>query len=168
MKLTIIDNDGFLALVDTNRYQSFVTEDWEFEQLISHFIDQSNKGNMIMWRTGYSGDKWIVNFEQEKSDKIAFREFETQIEVTDESLYITEYADLTMAASYEDSKIPSNHNSDLVINLENGIYNVLVRQLFNPDLDYSDIQEHFEIVLEKVTEKSNNGIDNIMWFDPKE
>ena len=165
MKLTIIDNDGFLALVDTNRYHSFVTEDWEFEQLISHFIDQSNKKCMIMWRSGYEGDQWIVNFEQVKSDKVAFREFETQIEVTDKKLYLTEYADLTMAASYNDSKIPSKHNSALFINLENGLYNVLVRQLFNPDLDYSDIQEHFEIVLERVTEKSDIRTENIRWFD---
>jgi len=165
MKLTIIDNDGFLALVDSKGYQSFVTKDWEFEQLISHFIDQSNKGCMIMWRTGYSGDKWIVNFEQEKSDKVAFREFESQIEVTDKKLFLTEYADLTMAASFENSKIPSYHNSNLFINLENGFYNVLIRQLFNPDTDYSDILEHFEIVFNKTKEKTKKQLDKITWFN---
>lgn len=165
MKLTIIDNDGFLALVDSNKYHSYVTEDWEFEQLISHFIDQSNKGRMIMWRTCYQGDKWNVNFPQIKSEKIAFREFESQIEVTDNGLCMTEYADLTMAASYKDSKIPSNHNSNLILNLENGLYNVLIRQLFNPDKDYLDILEHFEIVFNKTIEKTKKQLDKITWFN---
>lgn len=165
MKLTIIDNDGFLALVDSNKYNSYVTEDWEFEQLISHFIDQSNKGCMLMWITGYQGDKWNVNFPQIKSEKIAFREFESQIEVTDKGLYLTEYADLTMAASYKDSKIPSSHNSDLLINLNKGLYHVLVRQLFNPDLDYSAVQEHFEIVLYKTDKLTETHLDKITWFN---
>lgn len=165
MKLTIIDNDGFLALVNADRYNSFVTKDWELEQLISHFIGQSNKSCMIIWRTGYEGDEWIVSIEKEKSNKIAFREFESQIEVTDKRLFLTEYADLTMAASYERAKIPSKHNSDLCIELENGFYNVLVRQLFNPDKDYSDIVDHFEIVFSKSTIKVKNQLDKITWFN---
>lgn len=42
MNLKIIDNDGFLALVDSEKYQSFVTEDWEFEQLFLNWIQSKN------------------------------------------------------------------------------------------------------------------------------
>ena len=165
MKLKIIDNDGFLALVDTNKYRSYVTENWGFEQLISHFIDQSNKGHMIIWRTGNEGDEWIVNIVGERTEKQSFREFESQIEVTDEKLFLTEYGDLTMAASYEDEKIPARHNSRLKIDLDNGYFDVLIRQLFNPGIDHSETEDHFEIVLKKTTDKRSNRIDKITWFN---
>lgn len=167
MKLKIIDNDGFLALVDTNKYHSYVNENWTFEQLISHFIDQSNKGHLIIWRTGNEGDEWIVNIVNESTGRQSFREFEAQIEVTDKKLYLTEFADLTMAASYEDEKIPSNHNSELRIDLENGVFDVLIRQLFNPDLDHSNTEDHFEIVLKKTTNVRGNKLNKIPWLNEK-
>lgn len=166
MNLKIIDNDGFLALVDSNKYQSYVKEDWEFDQLISHFIKQSNEGHMIIWRTGDEGDEWNIRIENEKTDKDSFREFEAKINVTDGQLFLTEYTDLTMSASYPDSKIPSKHNSDLKIHLDNGLYNVIIRQLFNPNIDYSEIKVHFEIIFKKSEiNKIGKPIDKIMWFN---
>ncbi|MEL0650670.1 hypothetical protein V6246_04500 [Algibacter sp. TI.3.09] len=165
MNLKIIDNDGFLALVDSNKYKSFITEDWEFEQLTSHFIEQSNKGHMVIWRTGDEGDEWNIRIEKEKTCKDCFREFETKINVTDGQLFLTEYADLTMSASYHNSKIPSKHNSDLNIQLDNGLYNVIIRQLFNPDIYYSETKVHFEIVFRKTETNKIDNINKIMWFN---
>ncbi|WP_116108384.1 hypothetical protein [Lewinella sp. IMCC34191] len=166
MNLKIIDNDGFLALVDSNKYQPYVKEDWEFDQLISHFISQSNEGHMIIWKTGDEGDEWNIRIENEKTAKNSFREFEARINVTDGQLFLTEYADLTMSASYPSSKIPSKHNSDLKIHLDNGHYNVIIRQLFNPNLDYSEIKIHFEIIFTKSEiNKIDKPIDKIIWFN---
>jgi len=163
-KLTIIDNDGFLALVDAKKYQSYYSRKWSFEQLTSHFVDQSNQGRMIIWSTGHEGDKWNVIITQAISKNIPFREFVGRIEVTAERLYLTEYADLTMAASYQYSNIPSRHNSDKFITLENGFYIVLIRQFFNPELDYSYTQDHFEIVFTKTDVPTKNNIDKITWY----
>jgi hypothetical protein len=166
MNLKIIDNDGFLAIVDSSKYHSFVTEDWEFEQLISHFIEESNKEHMIIWKTGDEGDEWNIRIEKEKTDKDSFREFETKINVTDGQLFLTEYADLTMSASYPDSRIPSKHNSDLNIQLDNGLYVVIIRQLFNASIDYSDTKVHFEIIFKKSElNKIDKPVDKIMWFN---
>lgn len=34
----ITDDSGFLAIVNADRYKSFVNEDWELYELMDHFI----------------------------------------------------------------------------------------------------------------------------------
>jgi hypothetical protein len=43
MRYNVIDDDGLIALVNANRYETFVNSDWSLEQLKSHFIEQMNK-----------------------------------------------------------------------------------------------------------------------------
>ena len=163
----IIDNDGFLALVDVSKYSSYLTENWELDELLDHFVDQMNRGNFLMWRTGYEGGEWNVDMVSKPSDKKSFREFKSLIEVTNGRLYLTEYSDLTMAASYADQRIPSKHNSDVFFELENGIYGITVRQLFNPDSDDEGIEEepNFELVLEATKDVKANNFEVIQWHE---
>jgi hypothetical protein len=166
MNFKIIDNDGFLALVDTSSYQSYLAEGWTFDQLFSHFVEQSNRGHIVIWRTGDEGDQWSVCIEAKKSATESYREFETEIKVTEGQLYLTEYADLTMAASYSEFSIPSKHNASLSIPLESGVHRVTVRQLFDPTRDYSDVKVHFEIVFKKSGEEMIEKADEkVMWFE---
>jgi len=134
MRVSIIDNDGFLALADHSTYAPFVTEEWTLDQLMRHFVNEMNKGNFLIWRTGYEGGEWSIDFVKQRTASSSFREFRGMINVTDNRLYLTEYADLTMAAAYPDEKIPSPHNADCYIELANGWYEVTIRQLFNPEL----------------------------------
>ncbi len=168
MKIQIIDNDGFLAIANVSKYESYVTEDWELDELFNHFLEQMKTNSFLVWRTGWEGGTWNVEFVTKESTKEAFREFSATVEVTDEKLYLTEYADLTMAASYEDEQIPSSHNSELFIKLENGMYSVKVRQLFNPDIDEEDIEEklNFEIVISQSNEDNitQNDFNKIQWY----
>ena len=165
--MQIIDNDGFLAIVGSSKFNSFLTEDWELDQLMNHFVEQMNHGHFLIWRTGYEGGTWNVDFVSEQSNKESFREFEAIIEVTDEKLFLTEYADLTMAASYPDQKIPSNHNSDLYFELSNGTYSVIVRQLFNPELNDESLESrtNFEIVLKPSNTEQKNHFQKVKWFE---
>ncbi|USL95195.1 hypothetical protein D1J36_007895 [Riemerella anatipestifer] len=131
---------------------------------MQHFVHEMNNKNIIFWATGTQSN-WTVSFVDKPSNKNAFREFTSTIHVTNEKLYLTNYDDLTMSAQFEDTKIPSKHNSDLIIKLENGLYNLTIRQFFDPeDYDYeADGKVNFEIVMQK-TEKETKKIDKIYWW----
>lgn len=163
-KLNISYDSGFLAIVNSDTYKSFVDEDWQLNQLMEHFVDEMNNKNIIFWATGNQSN-WTISFLSKPDNKKYIREFISTINVTDGKLYLTNYDDLTMSAQFEDTKIPAEHNSDLVIKLENGLYNLTIRQLFNPeDYDYEpDEKINFEIVIQK-TEKETEKIDKIYWW----
>ncbi|WP_426475891.1 DUF6386 family protein [Chryseobacterium balustinum] len=163
-KLKISDDSGFLAIVNSNTYKSFVDEDWQLNQLMKHFVDEMNNKNIVFWATGNQSN-WTVSFVDKSDNKNAFRQFTSTINVTNGKLYLTNYDDLTMSAQFEDTKIPAEHNSDLIIKLENGHYNLTIRQLFNPeDYDYEpDSKVNFEILIQK-TEIETEKIDKIYWW----
>ena len=161
----ITDDSGFLALVNAARYSGFVDRDWEHDQLIDHFIAEMKKANLIIWVTGLE-NLWKVDIGTSLSSRAAFREFTRPIDVTDGRLYLTNYEDLTMSAQFEDISLPLEHNTDLVIPLDNGSYNITVRQLFDPNHYEPDPQDDagFEVI---ITPASNNKAiafaDQIPW-----
>jgi len=171
MKLNIIDDDGFIALVNGANYQSFVDEDWQFDQLMAHFVNQTNEGNIVVWQTSNDGGgDWLVLFQEQASGTPAFRQFEQLIHVTSGELFLTNYSDLSMAAQFSDTSIPAAHNADLKIELENGWYKLTVRQLFDPDncmqhFD-SEIAENisFEIIITPTANVAHLPIDAVHWY----
>ena len=54
----IIPADYCVALVDLESYPSFLGENWNLEQIGNHFVNQMNKGTMIVWGTGAPAS-WI-------------------------------------------------------------------------------------------------------------
>ena len=50
--LTIADDSGFIAIANCDKYISFIDENWELPQLITHFVDEMNKQSLIVWATG--------------------------------------------------------------------------------------------------------------------
>ena len=162
--LEITDDSGFIGIVNADTYQSFVSEDWELAQLFNHFVNEMNKDHLILWSTG-AENIWAVAFVDKPSHRKAFREFQKTIEVTDGKIFLTNYEDLTMAAQYSYQQIPAKHNADLHIQLDNGKYNLKIRQLFDPQ-DYDDDSElHFEIVIQLETNSSVQKVDKVMWWE---
>ena len=162
--LTITDDSGFLAIVNPDRYHSFVDSEWELTELFSRFVDEMNQGNLIIWATGYEND-WNVIFLNRPSNETSFREFSTTIEVTNGKLFLTNYEDLTMAAQVQDEKLPSRHNADLCLNLDNGKYEFTIRQLFDPE-DYNYVAHqkiNFEIIIRPDSERQPK-IDRVFWW----
>jgi hypothetical protein len=146
MQLEIIDDDGFIAIVNSADYLRFVDEDWQVDQLMAHFVDQMNAGNLVVWQTSNDGGgNWLVSFQEQPSSKPAFRQFEHIIKVTTGELFLTNYSDLTIAAQFSNASIPAAHNADLKIELENGEYKLIIRQLFDPD----NYQDHFDFEAEE-------------------
>ena len=162
---TITDDSGFLAIVNADRYNSFVSENWEFPQLLNHFIDEMNKNHIIIWATG-SENKWTINFSEAPTNANPFREFSKTIEVTDGRLFLANYEDLTMAAQFMDEKIPATHNSSLFVQLNNGKYEITVRQLFDAENYIGDFEREvdFEIIVETGSKKVPDAISQIFWW----
>ena len=87
-ELKISDDSGFLAIVNSDTYKSFVDEDWQLNQLMRHFVDEVNNKNIIFWATG-NQSIWTIKFVDKSENNKAFREFTSTINVTDGKLYLT-------------------------------------------------------------------------------
>ena len=163
--LTITDDSGFLGIVNDEKYNSFISEDWQLPQLFKRFVDEMNNDNLILWATG-SENTWRVNFVNEPSETKSFREFHTTLEVTNGKIFLTNYEDLTMAAQYCDERIPAKYNADLSIYLDNGRHEFKIRQFFDPaDDNYEpEGKVNFEIVIQKdTTSKKLQQVDKVFW-----
>src|SRR3954468_11012407 len=117
----IPDDSGFLGLVNVDKYKSFVKNDWKFNDLQERFIHEMNQGNLLFWSTGEEG-LWNVRITTGEVEHEAFRAFDGIMNVTDERLFLINYDDLSMAAQFEDQKLPLKHHEDLEFKIENGNY----------------------------------------------
>jgi hypothetical protein len=161
--LTITDDSGILAIVNADKYNSFVSEEWELPQILKRFVDEMNNDNLIIWSTGFKST-WTVNFLSQPSDKKSFREFSKTIAVTDGQLFLTNYEDLTMSAQYEDEKIPAKHNADLFVKVDNGTYDFKIRQLFDPtDYERRPRDTDFEIIVQLNTKATDQNVHEVFW-----
>ncbi len=171
MELKIDDEDGFLSIVNTDRYQTFVHEDWTMESLMCHFTDQMNELNCIVWRTDdKGGDLWTVRILEEPSTEKSFREASHEIEVADGKLYVVDYTDLTMAAQFDDEVLPRSDHADQYIELENGVYSITIRQLFDPygEGRHADARDLvFEIIPRKSSRRNGHRVESILWWDDR-
>lgn len=159
----IYDEDGFIALVNTNSYQSFVDEDWELDQLLGHFVKQMNRDALLVWATAPGGGLWKITVTDKPSAEAAFREVEKTVDVTKGKLYLINYTDLTMAAQFKDEVLPAKDNADFFVELPKGKYSVTVRQMFNPD-DYDYKADNtFELVIKPCTESTSAKA--VYWWD---
>lgn len=162
----ISDDSGFMGLVNVDKYDSFVNENWEFNDLRERFIREMNRYNLLFWSTGQEG-LWNVRVTTEKEQQKPFRTISGDITVTADKLFLINYEDLSMAAQFQDQKLPLKHNADLGLTIENGNYEVQINQLFNPDNSMHNDSDkvHFEIVIMKsLADKVRlNRFDEIPW-----
>lgn len=97
-QLSISDDSGLLGLVDTQAYETYVSESWTYEQLVEHFAKQSAKGSILVWDCGDGGDIYRVDVKLGFTNEVGFREATGSLKVTGSQLYLTSYTALTMAA----------------------------------------------------------------------
>lgn len=172
MKLTISDEDGFIAIVNNERYQTFVDEDWQFEQLIEHFKKQIQQQHLILWQTNeWGGGVWNIEVIQDVNLLEGQHQFKQLIQVSNQKLYLSNYTDLTMAAQFVDERIPSKDNQQLFVELANGLYQVTVSNLFEKD-DADSVEEfdedaiHFQICIAPYSgDLSVEQTAMIHWFE---
>ncbi len=162
--LEISDDSGFMGIVNFDKYNSFIDENWDFYSVRERIIDEINSHHLLFWATGLENN-WKVVFVEKASEKSAFREERGVIEVTNKKLYLTNYESLTMAAQFENVQLPENHHKDLFIDLENGKYMIKFRQISDPS-HFHEQDIDFEIVIQRIVKMPElylNKVDEIYW-----
>lgn len=162
----ITDDSDFLAIVNAHRYKSFVREDWDFYELMDHFVAEMNSDNLVIWATGLE-NSWSVAFLPGPSTRHAFREFTKTIEVTAGRLHLTNYEDLTLAAQFSDQNLPPKYGDAEYLELPNGRYALTIRQMYDPEQINPDVPDepNFEIIAVPASEHPGEKTENIFWWE---
>ena len=165
--LNISDDSGFLGLANLSKYDSFIDYNWDFEMLKKRIVDQMNQNNILFWSTG-RGDNWKVQLSI--NDKLQNKDFhrveKALINVTNERIYLVNYETLSMAAQFEDTKLPEHYLANLYFELKNGLYLVEFGQLTDPEKYEKGANSDFEIRFELISEPDeyySNNFGNIIW-----
>ncbi|CAA6830319.1 MAG: Unknown protein [uncultured Aureispira sp.] len=162
----ISDDASFLGLINTDLYESFIHEDWEFEDIEVRVIRECQKGHLLFWGTSVP-NLWTVRICNQASTQKAFQSFEGKINVTNSKLHLINYESITLAAHFEDEKLPNSDIEALYVPLENGVYTVHVRQLFDPEKEVLEEESlGFEIVLQKSSAPYSfplNSFEELVW-----
>ena len=119
------DDSGFLGIINTHLYKPFIQEDWKYEDIENHLINEMKNYSILFWKTDYE-DEYIIEINEIKNNKKNGDEFIGSIKVTNEKLYLINYESITMAASYGDTKLPEKHLQEYVIKLPNGNYDIKI------------------------------------------
>lgn len=130
---------NFIGVANAATYKSFVDEDWELDSLLQHFGDEMKQGHLLVFQMTEEGIEysWKVDVRvgTEEIADTCFRKAAGFIEVTENQLYLVDYDCLTMAAQFEDHKVPDQNCSKYKFDIENGFYKVEVVQYYNVDKD---------------------------------
>jgi hypothetical protein len=158
-----------VALVNLDQYVSFVGPDWKLDQLKAHFVDQMKLGAMLAWGTGASGN-WRIQIAHKLNSTKGTRDFTGTIVATGDKLYLTSYDELTMAAQFDDVRLPRKGTEDWFFTVEPGTYKCRIVQLYDPEeADSEEVfnQEtpHFVIEIQKTKARGANKFREVPWFE---
>lgn len=160
LDLSIIDDSGLLAIVDVAKYAPFVDEDWTYEQILDHFADAAAARTILVWECGDGGDDYRVSVRSGITSECGFREVTGGIDASTGTLHLVSYSALTMAAQFNDEKLPCRNEAHLQFRVTPGPVRLRLVQMFDPSsLDGpDDDQPHFVIEVEPGAEEAWPGV----------
>ena len=150
-ELYITDDSGLLALVDVTAYEGFIGSEWDFAALNAHIQSQAKFGRIAFWFGGDGGGEYRIRRISEPLSQAPI--LDTLMKANNQGFFLVSYTALTMAAQFEDERLPARHEDKLRLNLEEGKYRMQVYQHYDPD-DYeftSEVGPHFSIRLTKLS-----------------
>ncbi|PGM53833.1 hypothetical protein CN946_16575 [Bacillus sp. AFS053548] len=162
------DDTNFIGIANAEQNKSFVDEDWEFDILLNHFASEMKKGHILVFQMTEEGieHSWKVDVKvgtKEISPK-CFRRSVGYIRVTDDQLFLVDYGCLTMAAQFEDEKVPDKNCSNYRIEIDSGIYRVEFIQFYNVDEDEYIGTNNTDILLNFIKVSNFEPIvDSVFW-----
>jgi hypothetical protein len=109
----IADDSGLMAIIDPDAYPSFVRRNWDYDELVEHFILAMKHRQLLIWGTG-SENLWNVEIGV-GIYRDGYRVAEGGIHSSEGRLHVVSYESLTMAAAYEYVKLPEKPFRDDVI-----------------------------------------------------
>lgn len=159
MNFAITEDSGFLGIIDPDRYEGFVAEDWTLERLFEHFAAQMGRGTLLLWATSEHGGTWTVTTD---SAPPGARSVTGPIVSTRGRLCLVTYESLTMAAQFDDVTLPEPHMADLALDVQPGTYDCTVTQF---DDDDSTPGPHLAVAL-SATGAARPPWRQPAWYDP--
>ena len=132
-EIQIVDDSGLLSLVDCSAYESYLSEDWDYEGTLSLFVKQMAKKSILVWDCRDGGGSYTIKVRNKITAESGFKETIGSIKATENSLHLVSYDSLTMAAQYSDEKLPSKHEQEFIIPVSEGIYKIRLVQMHNPE-----------------------------------
>ena len=165
-RLSITLDGSIVAIANTQKYNETLKNqvNWTWKQF-NNFILETNKDNLIVFYTAWENEYTFQFLLNERSDEVYFRKFEQSIQVTERNLHLVNWTDLTSSLQFKDTKLPDKFSEDLKIDIENGFYKVVIKQLFDAE-DYEYDPEHKINFIEEFFSQSENPHlhhDKIMW-----
>jgi hypothetical protein len=165
MVLEVTDDSGFLALVVPATYQTFVSSDWTWEQILAHLRAQMARRALLIWGTGLEGC-WKVDVLRQPAKVEGFRQVSGPLRVTGGSVLMTNYESLTMAAQFEDITLPEKHQRHLLLAVPDDNYTCRVIQMFDPQHQESAEDGGPDFVVELLPAARDGAAwQDIPWFD---
>nr|WP_282155026.1 hypothetical protein [Cytobacillus gottheilii] len=163
---------NFIGVANTEEYKSFVSEDWDVDDLLfKHIAEEMRNGHILFFQMTAEGieHSWnvevLIDSEEEKIEQSCFRKASGFIKVTHEQLFLVDYDCITMAAQFENHKVPDQNCSQYRIEIPNGDYQVEVFQYYNVDDDeytgtnQKDILLHF-----RKADQFQDIADKTFWY----
>lgn len=150
-RLEISAIDCFIGLVDPSAYPNFIQEEVNYELLEKHLLKQMQRGTILFWGSN-NPNRWTVHLVEQASSAIAAQELKGYLNVSNQGLYLVNYAMILDAAQYEEDPLTEQFLE--LIQLKQGWYQVTIRQLFHPEVDaITEESLGFEVILQR----SNNA-----------
>jgi hypothetical protein len=162
MKCKITDDTGIIALIDPDAYGTFVSEDWEYEQLLEHFSSQMDRGTLLIWSTEME-NIWDVEIFQSRPILDGFRYAKGFIKSTKGRLLPVSYDDLTYVAQYVDAQLPLSHGELRIITVPAGGYHATIIQVSDHSGLMSDLKKPDYKIFLQSTNESEPKWSEILW-----
>lgn len=165
-KLHIIADGSIIAIANTAKYNETIKfqKNWTWKQFNDLMLN-TNKDNLIVFNTTWD-EEWIIAYLiNEETDKPYFRKFEQSIVVTHGILHLVDWGDLTATLQFDNTTLPSSFNQELKIEIDDGFYKVIVKQLFNLGDNYDPDKVNF--VIEFFIQQTNPArqAETIIWTE---
>lgn len=149
-----VDEDGFFCLVAPDAYRGFVDEDWQLEQLLTHFVGQMREGSLFVAYPGPDDADEAVAVVDGRLDAPALREAVSTIHVGAGGLWLTDYGQLTMAAQFDDEAPTASGAIRLPV--QEGSQRVALRQV--------DGNPRYVLTIRPVADDNREPPGAVPWF----
>lgn len=165
---TVIDDSGFLAVLDPDAYETFVAEEWTFERLRAHFRRQMAERRLLIWCTGREAI-WTVAIGPLPTGDAGFRAVSGPIVASRGRLLLTSLDSLSMAAQFADVALPESHEADQVLHLPARAYRCAIVQCRDPSPSATAVPvgggPDFRLALEATGPIGPPPWDDIPWLE---
>jgi hypothetical protein len=169
-KTYVVGADYCLAIVDAAAYPTFVSGQWELDDIRRHFVEQMRRGTMLAWGTGAPAN-WRLEVGGPRRVGGGYCEFTGRIRASKGVLHLVAYDELTMAAQFADERLPSPHGGRRSVRLPAGRYDCRVVQLFDPasadsEEVYNQKTPHYAVILRRARGPGPPSLRRVPWFLP--